>query len=87
MSRSSWKLNFIHPQARQNRQNNTTSEIVLQNRATVISEKILNRVIQVYNGTRWYQIEVTPEKIGHRVGEFAPTRKRPIPKKKKQTKK
>jgi ribosomal protein S19 len=40
--------------------------------------------ISVYNGVRFFSFTVDGEKLGHRVGEFAPTRKKPIPKKKKK---
>jgi ribosomal protein S19 len=36
----------------------------------------------VYNGIRFFCIEVNSEKVGYRLGEFAPTKKKPIPKKK-----
>ena len=45
---------------------------------------MLNLRISIYNGIRFFSFIVDGEKIGHRVGEFAPTRKIPIfPKKKK----
>jgi len=31
----------------------------------------------VYNGKDWVVVEIKPEMIGHRLGEFALTRKRP----------
>jgi ribosomal protein S19 len=40
--------------------------------------------LQVYNGIRFFPLNVTNDMLGHRVGEFAPTRKKPIPKKKKK---
>jgi small subunit ribosomal protein S19 len=59
------------------------------NRATVLTEKMIGYKISVYNGMRFYTITVSSDMLGHRVGEFSPTRKRPIPKKdkKKQQKK
>jgi ribosomal protein S19 len=38
----------------------------------------------VYNGIRFFSLEVTTEKLGHRLGEFSPTKKKPIAKKKKK---
>jgi ribosomal protein S19 len=46
----------------------------------------MNQRFQVYNGNRWFLLELKPERVGHLVGEFAPTRKRPVIKKKKQEK-
>jgi small subunit ribosomal protein S19 len=43
--------------------------------------------INVYNGLRFFNITVSLDMLGHRLGEFAPTRKKPIAKKDKQTKK
>jgi ribosomal protein S19 len=33
---------------------------------------------------RFYSITVSSEMLGHRLGEFAPTRKKPVPKKDKK---
>jgi len=38
----------------------------------------------VYNGIRFFSIEVTTEKLGHLLGEFSPKKKKPIAKKKKE---
>ena len=45
--------------------------------------------MHVYNGLRFYSITISSEMLGHRLGEFSPTRKKPVPKKdkKKQAKK
>jgi len=92
MSRSLWKLNFLHPQVAlaqvtQSSENIVLNEINVQNRATQITSAMQGRRFQVYNGTRWFPLEITPERVGHRVGEFAPTRKHSSPKKKKAIKK
>ncbi len=83
MSRSIWKPIYINPQVQLT---SNTAEVFIQNRSTYISESRVNRRFQVYNGNRWFPLEITPENVGYLVGEFAPTRKRPIPKKKKQEK-
>jgi len=85
MSRSTWKPSFVHPQTISKL---NTSIISVQNRATCITSSIIKRSFNVYNGCRWFTIIVRPEIVGYRVGEFAPTRKRPsIKKKKRQIKK
>jgi len=43
--------------------------------------------INIYNGCRFFNVVVSTDMLGHRLGEFAPTRKKPIAKKDKQTKK
>lgn len=60
----------------------SANEISVQNRSTNITHSRLGHKFQIYNGIRWFPVEITPEMVGHRLGEFAPTRKRPIPKKK-----
>lgn len=81
MSRSLWKFSVFNPVSEPK-----GDSLFFQNRASLISEQRVNYRIHVYNGQRWFIFRATPERIGHRVGEFAPTRKRPMPKKKKQAK-
>jgi ribosomal protein S19 len=40
--------------------------------------------ISVYNGIKFFSFEVDKEKLNCRVGEFAPTRRKPVHKKKKK---
>lgn len=83
MSRVSWKPLFLHPEfMSQQKKNLTHEEVVLFNRATVITKQMIGLKFQIYNGIRFFPITVTTDMLGHRVGEFAPTRKKPIPKKK-----
>lgn len=78
MSRSIWKPTVFNPIATISKEN-----LFFKNRASYISKNRIGYRINIYNGQRWYTISVRPERIGHRVGEFAPTRKRPVHKKKK----
>ena len=41
----------------------------------VIPEMIGKRVL-VHNGREWVQVDIKPEMVGHRLGEFALTRRR-----------
>jgi len=82
MSRSAWKPIFRHPQAREGL---SLSEIVIQNRATFITSSRVHRSCAIYNGRRWFHRNISNERIGNCVGQYAPTRKRPV--QKKQTKK
>jgi small subunit ribosomal protein S19 len=43
-------------------------------RDMIILPEMVGKVIQVYNGREFVRVEVKPEMIGHRFGEFAPTR-------------
>ena len=45
-------------------------------RETVILPEMIGLTIHVYNGKEFIPVEVTPEKIGHRLGEFAISNKR-----------
>lgn len=85
MSRSSWKCVYMHPDFfSQYEKALMGEEVILLNRSTVLTEEMLGIKISVYNGIRFFSFIVDAEKIGHCVGEFAPTRKKPIPKKKKK---
>jgi small subunit ribosomal protein S19 len=57
-------------------------EIILTNRATVLTKQMLGAKLNIYNGLRFFPLIVTSEMLGHRVGEFAPTRKKLVQKKK-----
>jgi len=45
------------------------------NRALVIVPKMIGRTIGVHNGREFVKVVVTGEMLGHRLGEFSPTRK------------
>ncbi len=59
-------------------------EIFVYTRSTVIRQQMVGLKIQIYNGIRFFLIEINSEMVGHSLGEFAPTRKKPIQKKKKK---
>ncbi len=88
MGRSSWKPFFIGKDfiEQQNLKKAKTDEIFVYNRSTVIRQYMVGLKIQIYNGIRFFLVEINTEMIGHCLGEFAPTRKKPIPKKKKKKK-
>lgn len=45
-------------------------------REMVIIPEMLFKKILVHNGKEWVSVDIKPEMLGHRVGEFALTRKR-----------
>ena len=47
-------------------------------RDMVIIPEMIGLTIHVHNGKEFIPVEVTPEKIGHYLGEFAPTHKRVV---------
>lgn len=44
-------------------------------RSSEISPEMVGRTFAVHNGKEFISVKVTEEMIGHRFGEFAPTRK------------
>ena len=44
-------------------------------RASVISPEMVGFTFGVYNGKIFIPVSITEEKVGHRLGEFSPTRK------------
>ncbi len=66
------------------------SEIEIKNtktkiwsRRSVILPSYLNKNFAVHNGKIFISLTVSEEMVGHKFGEFANTRKKPIHKKKK----
>jgi small subunit ribosomal protein S19 len=45
-------------------------------REMVIIPEMLSKKILVHNGKEWVSVDIKPEMLGHRIGEFALTRKR-----------
>ena len=44
-------------------------------RSSSISEDLVGHTIAVHNGKDFISVYVRPEMVGHKLGEFAPTRK------------
>lgn len=53
----------------------STGMIKTWNRAAVISPEMLGFIFGVYNGKSHIEVLVTEDMVGHRLGEFSPTRK------------
>jgi small subunit ribosomal protein S19 len=62
-------------------------EYIVQDRATYITEEMLGLTLCVYNGMKFFNILIENDKIGYRIGEFAPTKKKAAKKKKVKKKK
>ena len=52
-----------------------TPTIKIWNRACVISPEMLGFTFGVYNGKTHIEVLVTEDMVGHRLGEFSPTKK------------
>ncbi len=78
MSRSSRKGPFVEPKllARIDALNQSGQKRVLKtwSRASVVMPQMIGHTIAVHDGRRHVPVFVTENMIGHRLGEFAPTR-------------
>jgi len=76
MSRSLWKGPFVDK--------NLMSELRFQKKFKTLKTKSRNssitplfvgKTIEIHNGKIFHKITVTEEMVGHKLGEFSPTRK------------
>jgi small subunit ribosomal protein S19 len=86
--RSSWKLPFIdyitYHKLKQKKEENLI--ISSKSRNSTIVPKMLNRIIKVYNGSKFNVLKIKEEHVGYKLGDFAITKKRCIFKKKMKRK-
>lgn len=78
MVRSIWKGPFCEVRLKQSK---------IWSRRSMILAEFKGKKFFVYNGKKYLSLKVTGCMVGHKFGEFANTRKKPIHKKKVQTKK
>lgn len=83
MSRSSWKptLNLT------TNKNKMFDKNFVFKRGAYITENFINQTVNIHNGIRFFELLVTNKMVGLKFGEFSPTRKIPLHKKKKTIKK
>ena len=78
MSRSLKKPPFIHYklQTRVDDAQKSTKKTVIKtwSRASMISPDFVGLTIAVHNGNKFIPVYVTENMVGHKLGEFAPTR-------------
>ena len=78
MSRSSKKMPFVEEKLlkRIEAMNETGTKEVLKtwSRASTIYPQMVGHTIAVHDGRKHVPIYITEEMIGHKLGEFAPTR-------------
>ncbi len=53
---------------------NQLDMIKTYSRSSVIIPDMVNMTISVYNGKTWVPVYITENMVGHKLGEFAPTR-------------
>mgnify|MGYP003571934742 FL=1 len=66
-----WKLERRVEEAQQSRKK---SVIKTWSRASMISPEFVGLTIAVHNGNKFIPVYVTENMVGHKLGEFAPTR-------------
>ena len=81
MSRSVWKGPFTEIFLQKRRR------IQTQSRRSVILPQYVGKQFQVHNGNHYLLVKPTQEMIGHKLGEFATTRRRGNHKRKVKAKK
>ena len=69
MSRSKWKMSFFRAKEFKDRYKT-------KRRNFIIEPQHLNKIIEIYNGQGYVKIFIAKEMIGHKLGEYAPTRRR-----------
>ena len=78
MSRSTKKGPFVddHLLKRVQRMNESGEKRVIRtwSRASMITPEMVGHTIAVYDGRKHVPVYITEEMVGHRLGEFAPTR-------------
>lgn len=78
MSRSLKKGPFIEPKllAKVEKMNETSKRTVIKtwSRASTIFPQMVGHTIAVHNGKQHVPIYITENMVGHKLGEFAPTR-------------
>lgn len=82
MSRSIWKGPFINVSLIK-KVSLGKPTIETRARNCVLLPQFVGKSISVYNGKKFIRILVTEDMIGHKLGEFVPTRKRSNFKKRK----
>lgn len=78
MARSLKKGPYIHYKLEnkvlQNVESNKKSVIKTYSRASMISPEFVGQTIAVHNGRTFVPVYVTENMVGHKLGEFSPTR-------------
>lgn len=78
MSRSLKKGPYVHPSLLKHMSRAPSAGktvIKTWSRASVITPEMIGRAFGVHNGRTFTEVRVMEDMVGHRLGEFAPTRK------------
>jgi small subunit ribosomal protein S19 len=79
MSRSKKKGPFVHPsllkKIKELNEKGEKKPIKTWSRASMILPEMIGHTIAVYNGMKHIPVYISENMIGHRLGEFSPTRR------------
>lgn len=76
MSRSKWKGPFVDSVLLKTVKTSKVTQIIsTKSRSSTIVPSFVGLTFKVHNGKIFYQIKITEEMVGYKLGEFAPTRK------------
>lgn len=78
MARSLKKGPYIHPSILKHLQRvSPSSKTVIKTwaRSSVITPEMIGYVFGVHNGRAFIEVKIMEDMVGHRLGEFSPTRK------------
>ena len=78
MKRTKWKGPFLSPKI------NLKPKIPLLSRDREVTANLVNIICNVHSGLKLVSIHITDEMIGHKLGEFVPTRAKFVFKKSKK---
>lgn len=78
MGRSLKKPPFVHyklaKRVQETQKSGKKSVIKTWSRASMITPEFVGLTIAVYNGNKFIPVYITENMVGHKLGEFAPTR-------------
>ena len=78
MSRSVWKGPFVDPslikKVEQQKTKGTTVPIKTWSRKSTIIPEFIGTSFLIHNGKKFIPIKISEEMVGHKLGEFSPTR-------------
>ena len=78
MSRSVWKGPFVDPslikKVEQQKTKGTTAPIKTWSRKSTIIPEFIGTSFLIHNGKKFIPIKISEEMVGHKLGEFSPTR-------------
>ena len=81
MARSVWKGPFVDlhllKKAQEAQDANSTKPIKSWSRRSTVLPDFVGLTFNVYNGQKFIPVSVNEEMVGHKLGEFAPTRSFP----------